>query len=98
MDIVEQFTGGIKFNIGSDKGVGKSIFSNSTGDTDHNIDTEYEKSFWGTGNTTIMDSSVCVLKGLVGILGIGKYGSVLVKNIRNWKKRYLRICIKAHYF
>ena len=33
-----------------------------------------------------MDSSVCVLKGLVGVLGVGIYGSVLVKNLELGKK------------
>ena len=33
-----------------------------------------------------MDSSVCVLKGLVGILGIGIYDSVLMKKIEIGKK------------
>ena len=41
---------------------------------------------WVTGNTTIMYSSVCVLKGLVGIIGIGIYGRVLVKILEIGKK------------
>ena len=45
-----------------------------------------KKSLWVTGNTTIMDSSVCLLKGLVGIIGKSIYGSVLVKKFRNRKK------------
>ena len=85
-------------NIGSAEGVGKSIFSNSTGDNDHDIDREYETSLWGTGDTKIMDSSVSVLKGLVDILGIGIYGSVLVKKFRNWKKGIYVYEINAHYF
>ena len=38
-----------------------------------------------TGNTYIMDSGLCVLKGLVDMLDIGIYGSSLVKKFRNWK-------------
>ena len=41
---------------------------------------------WVTGNATIMDSSVCVLKGLVGNIVIDKYGSVLVKSLEIGKK------------
>ena len=43
------------------------------------------KPLWVTGKTYIMDSSLCVLKGLVGILGIDIYGRFLVKKFRNWK-------------
>ena len=86
MDRVEYFTGGSKLNIGSAEGVGKSVFSNSTGENYHDIDIEYEKPLWVTGNTAIMDSSVCVLKGWVGILGISTYVSVLVKSLEIGKK------------
>ena len=44
-----------------------------------------KKPFWVTGNTYIMDSSLCVLKGLVGMLDIGIYGSLLAKKFRNRK-------------
>ena len=37
------------------------------------------------GKTSIMDSILCLLKGLVGILDIGIYGSVLAKKFRNCK-------------
>ena len=57
-----------------------------------------KNSLWVTGNTTIMDSSVCVLKGLVGIIGIGIYGSVLVKKFRNRKNVIYGYEIIAHYF
>ena len=43
------------------------------------------KPLWVTGNTYIMDSSLYVLKGLVGMLDIGIYGSLLAKKFRNWK-------------
>ena len=38
-----------------------------------------------TVKTYIMEISLCVLKGLVGMLDIGKYGRLLVKKFRNWK-------------
>ena len=44
-----------------------------------------KKSLWVTGDTIIMDISVCVLNVLVGILGIVIYGSVLVNKFRNWE-------------
>ena len=44
-----------------------------------------KKPLWVTGKTYIMDIILCVLKGLVGMLDIGIYGSLLVKKSRNWK-------------
>ena len=44
-----------------------------------------KKPLWVTGNTYIMDISLCVLKGLVGMLDMVIYGSLLVKKFRNWK-------------
>ena len=44
-----------------------------------------------------MDSSLCVLKGLVGMLDICVYGSVLVKKFRNWKIGIYRYEINAHF-
>ena len=38
-----------------------------------------------TVKTYIMDSSLCVLEGLFGIIDIGLYGSLLVKKFKNWK-------------
>ena len=43
------------------------------------------KPLWVTGNTYIMDSSLCGLKGLVGMIDIVIYGSLLAKKFRNWK-------------
>ena len=43
-----------------------------------------------------MDSILCVLKGLVGMLDIGIYGSLLVKNFINWKTGIYRCEINAH--
>ena len=43
------------------------------------------KPLWVTGKTYIMDSSLCVLKGLVGMLDICIYGSLLVKKFINLK-------------
>ena len=52
-----------------DEGVGKSRFSRRTGDTGHEL-------LWVTGKTYIMESSLCVLKGLVGMLDISNNGIV----------------------
>ena len=43
-----------------------------------------------------MDSSLCVLKGLVGMIDISVYGSALVKKFRNWKIGIYRYEINAH--
>ena len=43
------------------------------------------KPLWVTGNTYIMDNSLYVLKGLVGIIDINIYGSLLTKRFRNMK-------------
>ena len=42
------------------------------------------KPLWVTGNTYIMEISLCVLKGFFGMIDIGIYGSLLVKKFRNW--------------
>ena len=44
-----------------------------------------KKLLWVTGNTYIMDSNLCVLKGLVRMLDIGIYGRLLEKKLRNWE-------------
>ena len=54
------------------------------------------KQLWVTGKTYIMDSSLGVLKGLVGMIYIGIYGSLLVKKFRNWKTGIHRYGINAH--
>ena len=56
------------------------------------------KQLWVTGKTYIMDSSLCVLKGLVVMIHIGIYGSLLVKKFRNWKTGIHRYEINAHCF
>ena len=43
-----------------------------------------------------MNSSLCVLKGLVGMLDIGIFGSLLVKNFRNLKTGIYGYEINAH--
>ena len=57
---------------------------------------EYENKLWVTGKIYIMDSGLCVLKGLVGMLDIGLYGSLLVKNFRNLKTGIYGYEINAH--
>ena len=53
---------------------------------------------WVTGKTYIMDSSLCMLKGLSGMLDIGIYGSLLVKKFRNRKTGIYGYEINAHCF
>ena len=43
------------------------------------------KPLWVTVKTYIMDNSLYVLKGLVGIIDINIYGSLLTKRFRNMK-------------
>ena len=43
-----------------------------------------------------MESNLCVLKGLVGMLDIGIYGSLLVNNFRNLKTGINGYEINAH--
>ena len=57
-----------------------------------------KKPLWVTGKTYIMVSSLCVLKGLVGMLDISIYGRSLVKKFRNWKTGIHRYEINAHRF
>ena len=57
-----------------------------------------KKPLWATGKTYIMESSLCVLKGLVGMIYIGIYGSLLVKKFRNWKTGIHRYETNAHCF
>ena len=56
------------------------------------------KPLWVTGKIYILDSSLCVLKGLVGMLDIGIYGSLLAKKFRNWKTGIYGYEINAHCF
>ena len=57
-----------------------------------------KKPLWVTVNTYIVHSSLCVLKGLFGMIYIGIYGSLLVKKFRNWKIGINRHEINAHCF
>ena len=54
------------------------------------------KPLWVTGKKYIMDSSLCLLKGFVGMLDIGMYGRLLVKKFRNWRTCIHRYEINAH--
>ena len=56
------------------------------------------KPLWVIGKTYIIDSSLCVLKRLVGMIDKGIYGSLLVKKFRNWKTGTHRYEINAHRF
>ena len=44
-----------------------------------------------------MDSSLCLLKGLFGMIDIGIYGSLLVKKFRSWKTGIHIYEINAHF-
>ena len=57
-----------------------------------------KKPLWVTVKTSIMESSLCVLKGLVGMLDIGIYGSLLVKKFRYWTTGIHRYEINTHSF
>ena len=56
------------------------------------------KPLWVIVKTYIPDSSLCVLKGLVGMINIVIYGSLLVKKFRNWKTGIHRYEIYPHCF
>ena len=56
------------------------------------------KPLWVTGKTYIIGSSLCVLKGLVGMIDIVIYGSLLVKKFRYWKTSIHRYEVNAHSF
>ena len=43
-----------------------------------------DKLFWITGNMMIMDISLCVLNGLVGMSGRIVYGSIVVNKCIYW--------------
>ena len=51
-----------------------------------------------TGKTTVVDSSSCVLKGFFGVLEIGIYVRVLVKNFVDCKTGIYGHEINAHCF
>ena len=57
-----------------------------------------KKPLWVTVKTYITEISLCVLKGLVGMIGIGIYGRLLVKKFRNWKTGIHIYEINAHCF
>ena len=54
------------------------------------------KPLWVTGKTEIMDSILCVFKGLVGMIEICLYGSILLKDFENRKKGIYICVINAH--
>ena len=56
------------------------------------------KPLWVTVKTYIMDSSLCVIKVLFGMIYIGICGSLLVKKFRNWKTGIHRYEMNAHSF
>ena len=55
------------------------------------------KPLWLTGKRAIIEINLHVLKGLVGMLDLGIYGSVLVKTFRSWKTCICGYEINAHW-
>ena len=80
------------------KEFGSQYFQGELGTLDMEFMCNMTKPWWVTVKTYIMDSSLCVLKRLVGILDIGISGSLLVKKFRNWKTGIYRYEINPHYF
>ena len=66
------------------KELGSPYFQGGLGAPSMTLMCNMPKQLWVTGKTYIMESSLCVLKGLVGMLDIGIYGSLLVKKFRYW--------------
>ena len=67
------------------KELGSQYFQGGIGTLAMQFMCNMTKPFWVTVKTYIVHSSLCVLKGLIGMIGIGKYGSLLVKKFRNGK-------------
>ena len=55
------------------------------------------KSLFVTGKAVVMDSGFCVLKGLVGMLAHGVYGTTLIKKKRYWPKNCKGDVIEAFF-
>ena len=67
------------------KGVWKSRFQVELETLTISLMCNMIKKLWRTGKTAIMGSGLYVLKGFVGIVEVGIYGSVLVNNFRSYK-------------
>ena len=65
------------------KDLGSQVFQGELGVLAMELMCNTTKQLWVTGKTYIMEISLCVLKGLFGMIDIGIYGSLFVKNIRN---------------
>ena len=76
--------------------LGSPDFQGGLGTSAMELMCNMKKTLWVTGKTYIMDSSLCALKGLVGILDIDLYGSLLAKKFRNRKKGIYGYEINAH--
>ena len=70
---------------GQTKELGSTYFQSGLGTPAMEFMWNMTKPLWVPGKTSIMDSSLCLLKGLVGMLDMVIYGSVLVKKFRNRK-------------
>ena len=70
---------------GQTKDLGSTDFKRGLGKPAMEFIWNMEKPLWVRGKTSIMDSSLCLLKGFVGMLDIGIYGSILAKKFRNRK-------------
>ena len=52
---------------------------------------------FGTGKAVVKDSGFCVMKGLVGMLSRGVYGTTVIKKKRYWPKYYKGDSIEAFF-
>ena len=82
------------------KELGSPYFQGGLGTPAMALMCNMKKPLWVTGKTYIMDidSSLCVMKGLVGMLDIGIYGSLLVKKLRSRKTGIYCYEMNAHCF
>ena len=78
------------------KELGSQYFQGGMGTPAMKFMSDMIKPLWVIGKTYIMESSLCVLEGLVGMIYIGIYRSLLVKKFRNCKTGIHRYEINAH--
>ena len=67
------------------KELGSKDFQGGMGTPAMSLMCNMKKTLWVTVKTYIVDSSLCMLKGLVGMIARGIYGILLAKKFRNWK-------------
>ena len=77
------------------KELGSQYFQGGLGTPAMELMCNMTKPLWVTGKTYIMDSRLCVFKGLVGMLDIGIYGKLFVKKFKKGKTGIHRYEINA---